>query len=378
MSAMQLHRWNERSSTRGAVLLAVVVSAASCGGSSSDTVMPQQAGFTRNVSYITGLSAATAFAQAPDGRIFVSQQGGAMRVVKNDALLATPFMTLTVDSSGERGLLGVAFDPNFASNNFIYVYYTATTPATHNRISRFTANGDMAVPGSEVPIADLPNLGATNHNGGGMHFGADGKLYVSVGENAVPANSQSLATPLGKLLRFNTDGSIPSDNPFFNTTTGQARAIWAYGLRNPFTFAVQPGTGRIHINDVGESTWEEINVGVAGANYGWPISEGPTTMAGITAPLFAYGHTATNPPGFSGCAIIGGAFYPDSGPFPAAYRGSYFFSDLCSAFVARLDPANNVASAFSTVPGNPRGLLVANDGALLVLTSDSIVRFTSP
>jgi glucose/arabinose dehydrogenase len=376
MSAMQLHRWSERSWTRGAVLLAVVVSAGSCdsGSSSSD------AGFTRNVSYITGLSAATAFAQAPDpdGRIFVSQQGGAMRVVKNGLLLATPFMTLTVDSTGERGLLGVTFDPNFANNSFVYAYYTVPGASAHNRISRFTANGDVMLAASELPLVELPNLSsATNHNGGGMHFGADGKLYVSVGENANGANSQSLSNVLGKLLRFNADGSIPADNPFFNTTTGQARAIWAYGLRNPFTFAVQPGTGRIHINDVGESTWEEINVGVPGANYGWPITEGPTTMAGITAPLFAYGHMATNPPGLSGCAIIGGAFYPDSGPFPAAYRGSYFFSDLCTAFVARLDPANNVTS-FGTVPGNPRGVLVANDGALLVLTQDSIVRFTSP
>jgi glucose/arabinose dehydrogenase len=480
MSAMQLHRWNERSWAHGAMLLAVVVSAASCGGSSysgasaqaptvavsapanfasgitgtltfsanatsyagmatvefqvdgvaagaaqtsapysvsvdtnayasgqhvlrvraSDAAGNQSAwasvtvsfggsrtqpvGFTRNTTYITGLTLATAFAQAPDGRIFVSQQGGAMRVVKSNALLATPFMTLPVDSNGERGLLGVAFHPNFASNNLIYVYYTATTPTTHNRISQFTANGDVAMAGSEVVIADLPDLGATNHNGGGMHFGADGKLYVSVGENATPTNSQTLANVLGKLLRFNADGTIPSDNPFFNTATGQARAIWALGLRNPFTFAVQPGTGRIHINDVGEGTWEEINVGVAGANYGWPITEGPTTMAGITGPLFAYGHMATNPPGsgpggfFTGCAIIGGAFYPDSPPFPAAYRGSYFFSDLCSAFVARLDLVNNAAYSFGAVPGNPRGMLVANDGALLVLTSDSIVRFTSP
>src|SRR5262245_58837675 len=176
----------------------------------------QPAGFTRNTSYITGLSLATAFAQAPDGRIFVSQQGGALRVVKNDALVATPFMTLTVDSNGERGLLGVAFHPNFASNNFIYVYYTATTPAAHNRISRFTASGDVAVPGSELVIADLPNLSAaTNHNGGAIHFGADGKLYAGVGENANSANSQTLANTLGKLLRFNDDGSIPADNPFF-------------------------------------------------------------------------------------------------------------------------------------------------------------------
>jgi len=347
----------------------------------------QPSGFTRNPIYVTGLSSPTAFAQAPDGRIFVSQQAGAMRVVSaSGTLLATPFMTLTVDSSGERGLLGVAFHPDFANNNLVYAYYTVPGTSSHNRISRFTADGDVMLAASEQQLVDLPNLSSlTNHNGGGMHFGADGKLYVSVGENANGANSQDLTTPLGKLLRFNDDGSIPSDNPFFATQSGLARAIWAYGLRNPFTFAVQPGTGRIHINDVGEVTWEEINLGTAGANYGWPGSEGPDKVTGnITGPLFTYKHSATVPAGsgpggfFTGCAIIGGAFYPDAGPFPAAYRGSYFFSDLCSAFVAQLDPANNVVYTFGAVPGNPVGMLVASDGALLVLTQDSIVRFTSP
>jgi glucose/arabinose dehydrogenase len=345
----------------------------------------QPAGFTRNATYITGLTAATAFAQAPDGRIFVLEQGGTMRVVKNGALLAAPFLTLSVDSTGERGLLGVAFHPNFVNNNFVYAYYTTASGGTHNRVSRFTANGDVVMAASEVPIVDLPGLGATNHNGGAIHFGADGKLYVGVGENANSANSQSLATPLGKLLRFNDDGTIPIDNPFLAATTGQAQAIWAYGLRNPFTFAVQPGTGRIHINDVGEGTWEEINLGAAGANYGWPITEGPTAAAGIAGPLLAYRHSATNPPGsgpggfFTGCAIVGGAFYPDSGPFPAAYRGSYFFADLCTSFVARLDLANdNAIYSFGAVTGSPVGMLVASDGALLVLTQGGIVRFSSP
>src|SRR5204863_7730879 len=107
----------------------------------------------------------TAMAFAPDGRLFVCQQGGQLRVIKNGVLLSTPFVSLTVDSAGERGLLGVAFDPNFATNQFVYVYYTATTPATHNRVSRFTANGDVAAAGSEVALADLDNLSATNHNG---------------------------------------------------------------------------------------------------------------------------------------------------------------------------------------------------------------------
>jgi len=348
----------------------------------------QPAGFTRNAIYITGLSDATAFAQAqaPDGRLFVSKQTGAMRVVKNDVLLPTPFMTLSVDSAGERGLLGVAFHPNFATNNFVYAYYTVPGSPGHNRISRFTANGDVMVPGSELPLVDLPALsGATNHNGGAIHFGADGKLYVSVGDNANSANSQNPNSPLGKMLRFNDDGSIPSDNPICTTPDVQACAVWASGLRNPFTFAVQPSSGRIHINDVGEGTWEEINLGAAGANYGWPSTEGPTTAAGITGPLLAYRHSATNPPGsgpggfFTGCAITGGAFYPDSGPFPAAYRGSYFFADLCTSFVARLDLANdNATYSFGAVTGNPVDMLVANDGALLVLTRGTIERFAAP
>ena len=349
-------------------------------------IRTQPAGFTRDANYITGLTDATAFAQAPDGRIFVAQQGGAMRVVKNGALLPTPFLTLTVDSTGERGLLGVAFHPNFATNNFVYAYYTTPSGGTHNRISRFTAtpNGDVVM-GLEQVLANLPALSASNHNGGALHFGADGKLYVAVGDNAVGANSQSLATPLGKLLRFNDDGTIPNDNPFCTTNGNPVCAVWAIGLRNPFTFAVQPVTGRIHINDVGEGTWEEINLGAAGANYGWPNTEGPTAAAGITGPLLAYRHTATNPPGsgpggfFTGCAITGGAFYPNSGPFPAAYRGSYFFADLCTSFVARLDLANdNATYSFGAVTGNPVDMLVASDGALLVLTRDSIVRFTSP
>ncbi|MGH9203864.1 MAG: PQQ-dependent sugar dehydrogenase, partial [Vicinamibacterales bacterium] len=159
--------------------------------------------------WITGLSNPTAMAFAPDGRLFVCEQSGTagvgrVRVIKNNALLATPFVTLTVNQSGERGVLGIAFDPNFASNQFVYVYYTATTPAIHNRVSRFTASGDVAVAGSESTILDLDNLSsATNHNGGAIHFGADGKLYIATGENANTAYAQSHANLLGKLLRVN-------------------------------------------------------------------------------------------------------------------------------------------------------------------------------
>ena len=319
----------------------------------------QPSGFTRDENWIVGLASATAFAQAPDGRLFIAQQGGSMRVVKNGVLLATPFATVAVDSAGERGLIGVALHPSFATNGWIYIYSTRSVGGvSHNRIRRFTANGDVAAAGSEVALVDLPNLsGATNHNGGGMHFGSDGKLYVGVGDNANGAQAQNLALPFGKLLRFNDDGTIPTDNPFFATQTGLGRAVWAYGLRNPFSFAIQPGTGRIHINDVGETTWEEIDVGAAGANYGWPGSEGPDNVtAGVTAPLFTYKHADAAPLGsgpggfFKGFAIAGGAFYPASGAFPDGFRDQYYFADYISRFVGRIDLANgNAAYAFASL-----------------------------
>jgi glucose/arabinose dehydrogenase len=345
----------------------------------------QPAGFTRNESWITGLNSATAFAQAPDGRMFVAQQGGQLRLVKNGALLATPFLSLTVDASGERGLIGVAVHPNFASNRFVYVYHTSNEGGTHNRISRFTAsaaNPDVVAAGSELRIADLPALsGATNHNGGAMHFGNDGKLYVAVGDNADSAKAPNLNDPFGKMLRFNDDGTIPTDNPHYSAPATLIDAIWARGLRNPFTFAVRASDGRIHINDVGEGTWEEVNVGAPGANYGWPSTEGPTSAAGITAPLYAYDHnTNTNPGGFfSGCAITGGAFYNASTAFPVAYRNSYYFTDFCTPVVGRVDLANgNVAYAFGRVSGSPVGMLTGVDGALYVLTQSGIVRFSFP
>jgi len=321
---------------------------------------------------ISGLSAPTAMAIAPDGRVFVCQQGGQLRVIKNGVLLAPPFVTLAVDSAGERGLLGVAFDPNFVNNNFVYVYYTAITPATHNRVSRITANGDVAVSGSEQVILDLDNLSsATNHNGGAIHFGPDGKLFIATGENANPANSQTLNNLLGKILRINADGSLPTDNPFFNAATGNNRAIWAMGLRNPFTFGFQPGAGRMFINDVGQSTWEEIDDGIAGSNYGWNFCEGACSPpnANFRDPLFQYGHGSS---ATTGCAIVGAAFYnPVTVQFPGSFVGKYFFADLCSGWIRQFDPSTNTATDFASGISNPVDLKVADDGFLYYLSQGS-------
>jgi glucose/arabinose dehydrogenase len=328
---------------------------------------------------IPGLSSPTAMAIHPDGRIFVCQQAGALRVIKNGALLATPFTTISVNSSGERGLLGIAFDPNYASNRFIYVYYTTATAPIHNRVSRFTAdiaNQDVAVVGSETILLDLDNLsGATNHNGGAMHFGPDGKLYIAVGENANSPNAQTLTNLLGKMLRMNSDGSIPADNPFLGTATGQNRLIWALGLRNPFTFSFQPGTGRMHINDVGQNTWEEVNVGAAGANYGWPTCEGVCGTPGLTNPIYQYANDGST------CAITGGSFYnPTTPTFPAQYIGKYFFADFCGGWLKTLDPLNPPATGtapdFATGISSPVDIQTANDGSLYYLArgSNSVFR----
>jgi glucose/arabinose dehydrogenase len=308
----------------------------------------------------SGLNRPTAMAFAPDGRVFICEQGGALRIIKNAALLSTPFVSVAVSSTGERGLLGVAFDPNFATNRFVYVYYTALTPTIHNRVSRFTANGDVALAGSETIILELETLGATNHNGGAIHFGPDGKLYVAVGENAVGSNAQSLNNRLGKMLRINADGSIPTDNPFFTTATGANRAIWALGLRNPFTFAFQPLSGTLFINDVGQSSWEEINLGSAGANYGWPTTEGETSDPRFDSPIYAYDHS-------QGCAIAGAAFHnPLTPQFPFRYWGAYFFADLCDGWIRAMQHDGTVLD-FASGISQPVDIATAPDGSLFYL-----------
>jgi glucose/arabinose dehydrogenase len=335
------------------------------------------AGFSETT-LATGLVNPTAMAFAPDGRLFVCQQGGQLRVIRDGTLLSQPFLTVSVNSAGERGLLGVAFDPDFANNRFVYVYYTTASSPIHNRLSRFTAsaaNPDVAAAGSEVQLLNLPNLStATNHNGGAIHFGADGRLYIAVGENANSANAPSLNTTLGKILRINSDGTIPSDNPFFTQTTGINQAIWARGLRNPFTFAFQPGTGRLHINDVGQDSWEEVNLGIAGANYGWPSTEGPNPpgVAGVTYPIHFYQNAGSN------CAIVGAAFYnPPVAQFPAEFVGRYFFGDFCGGFIRTLSPPGYTqSSGFATGIDSLVDLAVGPDGALYYLArgDGSVVR----
>lgn len=323
----------------------------------------------------SGITGATGTAIAPDGRVFICEQTGALRVVANDALQPDPFLTVEVDSQWERGLLGVALDPAFPRTPFVYVCYVSPKPYPHHRISRFTAKGDRALAGSEVVLFegdDQTKLGGAipaGHQGGGIQFGGDGKLYVAIGEQTAGAPSQRLDTLQGKLLRINPDGSVPDDNPFLRTTKGKYRAIWAYGLRNPFGIAVQPGTGRLYINDVGDSRWEEVNEGIAGANYGWPLSEGPTTSPGQRAPILAYGEAPKK-------SISAGVFYnPLRSQFPESFVGKYFFADYMLNWIRTLDPEHpdSVASFASGLSG-PVALQVGPDGSLYCLERNAWVK----
>jgi glucose/arabinose dehydrogenase len=334
-------------------------------------------GFTDS-QVVSGLTNPTDMEFAPDGRLFVTEDAGRLRIANPDGRLST-FLNIStkVDSNGERGLLALTFDPGFSTNGYIYLHYTrkatSTTPP-HNRIVRVTASGDRVVSGSEKLIFRLDNQNAAEQApqfmGGALDFGTDGKLYVATGDNETPKKAQRLTNLFGKMLRINKSGTIPTNNPFYSTASGNDRAIWALGLRNPFKFAIQPGTGTIFINDVGENTWEEINRGAAGANYGWPVHEGVANDPPYVDPIFAYGHGGD--PATTGCAITGGAFYnPTTILFPQEYEGDYFFADFCNGWIRRFDPATGEASGFATGLERPIDLEVSKAGELYYLAKGS-------
>lgn len=311
---------------------------------------------------------------APDGRVFIAEKNGAIRIIKNGILLTTPFIVIpNVDNWNERGLQKVLIDPDFTTNKYVYVYYTykaAGSTESNNRVSRFTAAGDVAVPGSELVLIDIDPLGPVGyHNGGGLGI-KNNQIYISVGENTVASNSQSFTTLKGKVLRINTDGSIPTDNPFYTTTTGKNRAIWALGFRNPFRLAIQAGTGRIFLNDVGASSAEEINELNAGKNYGWPGIEGKrtnqTAPTNYQDPLYSYSHS-------NGCSITAGQFYnPTTANFPVSYIGKYFFGDYCDGWLKTLDPATNAIATFATGINRPLDVSVASYGSLYFIARGGI------
>jgi putative heme-binding domain-containing protein len=336
-------------------------------GSTGPLTLP--AGFKAEV-IASGLSGVTALEIARDGRIFVCEQAGSLRVIKDGRLLPEPFVKLPVDATWERGLIGVTIAPDFPKTPHVFVCYVAATPYPHHVVSRFTASGDVAEPGSEKILLegdDQTKLGGSvpaGHQGGAIHFGKDGKLYIAIGDQTAGTPAQDLNSLLGRLLRINPDGSIPDDNPFASRAKGKYHATWALGLRNPFTFAVQPETGRIFINDVGGLA-EEINEGFPGANYGWPtVEHGPTTDARFRGPIHHY-PTA---------CITGGAFAPTDLHWPKQYRGQYFFGDFNHGWIKTIDPDKPaVAKSFASGLRRPVDLRFGTDGDLYVLVRDAWV-----
>jgi glucose/arabinose dehydrogenase len=303
----------------------------------------------------SGMKAPLAIAAAGDGsgRIFVAQQAGQLRIVRNGALVQRPFLDIAdrVTSGGERGLLGLAVHPGYPADPRIFVNYTDTNGDT--RVSSFTVDPtdpDRADPASEVRILFIKQPFA-NHNGGALVFGPDGDLYISTGDGGSAGdplgNGQSLATLLGKILRIDvdrTDGqlayAIPADNPFVDQA-GARPEIWLWGLRNPWRMSFDEVTGDLWMGDVGQNAWEEIDVARAdksGLNYGWNHLEGthcfsPPTgcdQTGLTMPVAEYGHD-------QGCTVIGGAVY--RGTAQPALAGGYVFADYCSGRVWAIDPA---------------------------------------
>ena len=371
----------------------------------TDTQVPNPAG--NNLSSPTGISA------LPGGRALITEKAGNVRILlANGTLLANDALSLSVCTGSEMGLLGAAADPAFIVNGFVYLYYSHATPGGNcndgtgraNRVSRFTMSANTIIPQSEVILLDnIPATGG-NHDGGDLEVGQDGYLYVAVGDAGTNPRggggsaAQDFSLLLGKIVRIRTDGGVPADNPFVGVTNAASCATsgvgapsfvrctetFAYGLRNPYRFAFDPnvGTTRFFINDVGQGTWEEVDEGIKGANYGWSSREGfcvtgSTTncsppAAGVTDPLTAYGHS-------TGCTYITAAAFVPNGVWPKQYDNSYLFADGgCNRIWQRtaagaVDYANPFHTgsgvitdmAFIVQPGDPALYYVTNGNSQL-------------
>ncbi|WP_460951586.1 PQQ-dependent sugar dehydrogenase [Spirosoma daeguense] len=300
---------------------------------------------------------------SPNGRLFVVEKDGKIREVINDVLAPDPLLTIpNVDVANERGLLGLCFHPDFPQKPYFYVYYTVKNQ-NHNRLSRFQLVNGVADVKTETVLLDLDPLPGTVHNAGALRFGPDRKLYVGIGDGTNAAAAQQLTSFLGKILRLNEDGSIPADNPFVNQTKAPYSAIYALGLRNPFSMDINPVSGQFLVGDVGGDSFEEINDIRAGQNYGWPLIEGYRTNQSAPEhyvdPIYAYNHN-------TGCAITGLATYnPSTIRFPDEYKGRVFFSDYCEGSIHILDPANGqIIATFLKDIDRPLTIATSPDGYL--------------
>lgn len=407
-----------------AIIPAALAYPAPAGAQSDDEVFAP-AGFVVEP-VIEKLDGPTAFAFAPDGRIFVTQKSGVVRSFADGRLLRENFLDLgaEVNYAYNRGLVGIALDPGFPAAPYVYLAY-AYQPreagahkaggARLSRVARVTvdpADPNRAQPGSMVvllgaggefeqignpdrsdseplscltdegrPVRDCIPVEGTAHQANTLQFGRDGALYVSVGDGAEQAaaslRAQDLDSLSGKILRINPlNGNGYASNPFYNRDPTSNRAkIFMLGLRNPFRFTFHPQTGELYIGDVGQSAWEEIDRGRAGANFGWPCFEGPEPAADepicaglrnnprrATLPLYVFPHTEGR------VAITGGDFYTGTA-FPAAYRSAYFFGEYNTGVVSVLGAGGG--ATVQEFAGGFSGLVQISsgpDGSLYVLS----------
>ncbi|TPD68586.1 PQQ-dependent sugar dehydrogenase [Flavobacterium microcysteis] len=315
------------------------------------------------VSFATGFNNPIEIAHAGDSRLFIVEQSGVIKVLNsNGTTNATPFLNISslVSCCGERGLLGLAFHPNYATNGFFYVNYTNTSGNTV--ISRYSVSSNPDVANTTGTILMTVNQPFSNHNGGTIKFGPDGYLYIGMGDGGSggdPGNrAQNINELLGKMLRIDVNSGspygIPPTNPYAGATAG-ADEIWAIGLRNPWKFSFNRLNGDLWIADVGQDQIEEINKvssTTAGLNYGWRCYEGNATynttgcaaMSTMTFPIAQYTHASTG-----GCSITGGYVYTGS-TYPAM-QNKYFFADYCVNRIGMVDTSGNITYS-ANFPGS--------------------------
>jgi len=344
------------------------------------------AGFEETV-FQGGLSFPTAIAFLPDGRLLITEQSGALKLSDGTSVSTLINIPVCFVQFGEMGLLGVAVDPSFNSNGFVYLYRTKDNSNCGSSTGRFNEvvrikiqePGDTVNPASLTVLVTGAQTDNTNHNGGCLRIGPDGKLYVGVGDTGLGDNqggpgsstnpySQDLNVLMGKVLRINLpDGSIPADNPFVGQV-GKRGEIFAYGFRNPFRFSFDPLTGKLWLADVGDATVEEIDIVTSGGNYSWPYCEGTLPNgcehAGDIDPIFTYPHSGGSSLG--GC-IIGGGF---SGNNFGGLDNQYFFGDCDSSNIYSAAPTGaqrddvSTPALFLTAGNTPSDMVFGADGAL--------------
>jgi glucose/arabinose dehydrogenase len=349
-------------------LLLMLVISCSGGGAATDGASPApgnpgRLGLTLQ-QVVTGLDNPV-FLTAPtgDARLFIVERSGRIRIVQNGTLLAAPFLDIhdRTTTDNERGLLSLAFHPQYAANGLFFVYYTDPNgDLVIERFSVSSAGSSVADSLSGVRILSIPHAEFGNHNGGLLSFGPDGYLYLGTGDGGGSGdplgNGQNTSSLLGKMLRIDVNAStsaepytIPPSNPFINQN-GKRPEIWAYGLRNPWRYAFDAPNNLLFIADVGENRREEVDVasvGQAGLNYGWNIMEGTACFAGdqcdrqgLSLPVIDYDHAG------NGCAITGGYVY--RGSAIPAMQGRYFYSDLCAGWLKSFVYVNGAAAEQTT------------------------------